>query len=194
MSFLKILLIKIKNSRNQNKSLQLRKAGTGAGVEINDTKKFILNTSLDVPKDPLVKLSPELLSKLDSIVYHPPVDNKIPSASYLDGLSEFDIVDNDDPETIQNYLEKKYLSQDFRFHKIGMQHSVSAYSPNLKFENNVNNILSDHSIDYKWYFYIHSFIDKIINTIRPNANRPNEVVNYTEYVTVRSIQWKDHLK
>jgi hypothetical protein len=192
MNILNLPLIKIKNPKNQNKSLQIRKVGTL--VEPNDSKKLLDIPSLNAPKDLITKLSPELLSKLDSSVKHPPVDNKIPSTSYLEGISEFDNIDNDDPETIQNYLEKKYLSQDFRFHQIDMQHSNSAYSPNLKFENNVNNILSDNSIDYKWYFYIHSFIDKIINTIRPNANRPNEVVNYTEYVTVRSIQWKDHLK
>lgn len=33
-----------------------------------------------------------------------------------------------------------------------------------------------------------------MNTIKPNANRPNEVIHYKDYVTIRRIKWKNHLK
>lgn len=62
------------------------------------------------------------------------------------------------------------------------------------FESIVNKILSESLIDYKWYFYVHLFVNKIINTIRPNPNRPNEVINFNDYVTVKNIKWMNHLK
>lgn len=37
-------------------------------------------------------------------------------------------------------------------------------------------------------------MEKIVNTIKPNANRPNEVIHYKDYVTVRRIRWKNYLK
>jgi hypothetical protein len=188
--FSKNTIAKIIKPKKQNRLLQMRKAGGGSG----DFKKSNQVPSLDQSKSINVKLSSELLSKLDSMVIHPPSDHKIPSSSYLEGISELHNIDHEEPDAIQNYLEMKYLSQEFRFHTIQQQNAKSAYSPHLRFESIVNNILSEYHIDYKWYFYMHSFIDKIMKTVRPNPNRPNEVVNYNEYVTVKTVQWKDHLK
>lgn len=188
--FSKNTITKFTKPIKQNRLLQMRKAGVGSG----DSKKYGQAPTLTQSKSINVKLSSELLSKLDSMVIHPPSDDKIPSSSYLEGISELHNINHEDTDAIQNYLEMKYLSQEFRFHTIQQQNAKSAYSPHLRFESIVNNILSRYHIDYKWYFYMHSFIDKIMKTVRPNPNRPNAVVNYIDYVTVKTVQWKDHLK
>lgn len=119
-----------------------------------------------------------------------------PNDSYLDNIAhQMRETFNEESEGYIKYLEKKYLAPEFLFNEIdqnclftGIEH------PQVIFEHIVNQILSEYYVDYKWYFYIHLFINKILKTIRPNANRPNEVINFNDYVTVRSIKWNTHLK
>lgn len=136
-------------------------------------------------KDQEFCLSADLLNKLEEQGLEPaPIESKLPNPSYLEEVMEYQEFEEDEIEANQKFLEKKYLSQDFLFNNIDPQRAKINDGFSLRFEHVVNKILSEKEIDYKWYFYVHSFINRIINTIKPNLNRPNEVVNYNEYVNV----------
>jgi hypothetical protein len=140
-------------------------------------------------------LSADLLNKLEEQGLEPtPIESKLPDPSYLEEMMEYQEFEENEIEANQKFLEKKYLSQDFLSNNIEPQRAKLTEGFSLRFEHVVNKILMEKEIDYKWYFYVHSFINRIINTIKPNLNRPNEVVNYNEYVNVLCVKWKNHLK
>ena len=147
-----------------------------------------------VVKEQSSKLSAELLDQLQK---DPPAPYEfLPTDSYLENV-HFIMKDNinDENETYVKYLEKKYLAPEFLFNEIDQKFLVQGIEhPQVIFEHIINQILSEYYVDYKWYFYVHLFVNKILKTIRPNPNRPNEVINFNDYVTVRSIKWNSHLK
>lgn len=166
-----------------------------ANIEAVDQKVLSSSVRNTPNKESGVKLNAEMLNKLDGQASPPPFELFIPSESYAEYIedSENDSDTSKDAELL--YLEKKYLSKEFLFNNIEPQNSTfRKHDDCLRFEYLVNKILADTMIDYKWYFYIHYYVNKIIKTIRPNANRPNEVIDYNDYVTVRPIKWKNHLK
>lgn len=141
-----------------------------------------------------VKLNAEMLSKLETHEVRP-FELSIPSASYANDIEESDKGSEQDEEDELLYLERKYLSKEFLYNNNEPQVSSQTSQANyLRFEALVNSMLNDASISYKWYFYIQLYINKITTQLRPNPNRPNEVIDYNDYVNIRCINWKNHLK
>jgi len=133
-----------------------------------------------------LKLNAQMLERLEQ---DQPSYSKyqIPSDSYLEEVKIIKTEYDEDYEINIKYLEKKYLSPEFLFHNLETQNSAidEGSNPNIIFEHLVNTILAQNYIDYKWYFYIHLYIHKIINNVRPNPNRQREVIKYNDYVTIR---------
>ena len=145
------------------------------------------------------KLNAKMLERLEEEPKKSPTpfEYKIPSESYIEHIKDFEeeAIEDDEEERTLRYLEKKYLAPEFLFNSINPQQSAKTSTEDtLRFEHIVNKILSENYIDYKWYFFVHQFVNKIITTVRPNQNRPNEVIDYNDYVTIRCIRWDSHLK
>lgn len=144
------------------------------------------------------KLNPNILKEHDNLERNlaelPTLENRIPKESYIENITELnDIESNQD--AINRYLEKKYLAQEFiEGNGEDLARPENEFIPSLKFENLVNRILQNNYVEKKWYFPIHTFIDKIAKTIRPNKHLPNEVAHYKDYVTIRKVKWMNHLK
>lgn len=139
------------------------------------------------------QLNFELLSKLEEQGARPYDPLKLTS-SFIEKVNiEEDM--SEDGDCNEAYIERTYLANDFLSSRISPYNATITNSEwSLLFENIVNRVLIDNEINYKWYYYVHSFVDKIINGIRPNLNRPNEVINYNDYVNVLCVKWKNHLK
>lgn len=152
------------------------------------------STKSKVVKEQSSKLSAELLDQLQKSP-STPYEFVPPTESYLENISQHMRETFEENEGYMKYLEKKYLAPEFLFNEIDKECLLQGIEhPQVIFEHIVNQILAEYYVDYKWYFYIHMFVNKILKTIRPNPNRPNEVINFNDFVTVRSIKWNSHLK
>lgn len=167
--------------KNNKQMLSMRRAN----IESSESKIIGVASKNSPGKEAGPKLNADLLSKLE-FQGPPPFQLNSATDSYLEDLRNFRDDSYEESIVDTKYLEKKYLSSEFLFNSIDPQRSLMQSDTFcLRFENLVNKILSENEVDYKWYFYIHNFVNKIIKTVKPNANRPNEVINYNDYVTVR---------
>mmetsp|Transcript_16726 Transcript_16726/g.16408 ORF Transcript_16726/g.16408 Transcript_16726/m.16408 type:complete len:220 (+) Transcript_16726:220-879(+) len=181
-----------KECRGFFKGLTMRKA-------TNDTeqkKEPSLKTL--VKKKPKQKLNSSLLKEHDNQQKNqyelPSIELRIPEENYIEDITELNDIESC-PEAINRYLEKKYLSQKFLESSTSELIKIeNEFISGLKFEFMVNKILESHNVAHKWYYPIHSFVEKIVRTIKPNLHLPNEVVHFKDYVTIRKVKWMNHLK
>lgn len=129
------------------------------------------------------KLSAQLLEQLEQYQNTVPVF-EAQNESIIDEFKNMKLSVNEEEENIA-YLEKKYLSPEFLFHNLESQNSLhQSENPSIIYEQLVNDILNESMVDYKWYFYVQFYVYKIINTVKPNQKRINEVVDYNGYSKV----------
>uniref|UniRef100_A0A7S3KIU7 Uncharacterized protein n=1 Tax=Euplotes crassus TaxID=5936 RepID=A0A7S3KIU7_EUPCR len=151
-----------------------------------------------LPKKPAKKLNHQLLKEYEShqnyIDEFPSIESRIPKESYIEGITELNDIESC-PEATNRYLEEKYLSRKFLKSDISeLTRPENEFISGLRFEFIINKILYSNSVRHKWYYPIHSFVDKITRTIKPPKHLPNEVVQFKDFVTIKKVKWSNHLK
>ncbi|CAI2386712.1 unnamed protein product [Moneuplotes crassus] len=151
-----------------------------------------------LPKKPAKKLNHQLLKEYEShqnyIDEFPSIESRIPKESYIEGITELNDIESC-PEATNRYLEEKYLSRKFLKSDISeLTRPENEFISGLRFEFIINKILYSNSVRHKWYYPIHSFVDKITRTIKPPKHLPNELVQFKDFVTIKKVKWSNHLK
>ena len=89
-------------------------------------------------------------------------------------------IDDADISYIEQYMTPEFLSM-----KISRESSyLTDRNSNIIFEDIVNDVLLENSIHHKWFYYVQLYVHMIVNIVKPNPNRQNEVINYNDYVKV----------